>query len=103
MSHKPLDLVASGRRMPGAAGNPPGGMHPGQGILGLSALTIFPPHYPSSSSKAKHLRNYVSKPWFPLSLPQGQSIYLLVIEKFRLSSQKCSVEAITTALGRSRS
>lgn len=29
-SHKPLDLVALGRRTLGAAGNPPGGMHPGQ-------------------------------------------------------------------------
>lgn len=47
VSHKPLDLVALGRRMLGAAGNPAGGMHPGQGVLGLSALTsslptIFP-------------------------------------------------------------
>lgn len=49
VSHKPLDLVASGRRMPGAAGNPPGGMHSGQGILGLSALTSSH-HLPSPPS-----------------------------------------------------
>lgn len=101
VSHKPLDFVASGR-MPGAAGNPSGGMHPWQGMLVLSALaSSLPTILPLlKSQRFKELR-FPCKHRFPPGSPQRRSIYLLVIKKFPLFCQKRSVQAVSVALGRS--
>lgn len=104
VSHRHLDFVALGRRMPGAAGNPSGRLHPRQGTLVLSALasslhTILPL---LKSQRFKELC-FPYKHHFPPGSPQRRSIYLLVIKKFPLLRQKRSVQAVSIALGRSYS
>lgn len=100
VSLKPLDFVASGR-MPRAAGNPSGGIHP---WLVLSALaSSLPTILPLlKSQRFKELR-FPCKHRFPPGSPQRRSIYLLLIKKFPLFCQKRSVQAVSIALGRSHS